>query len=55
MKPSEQPPLKGKQTLTVKFIPLGVTHYTVTTPWLVFMVMHDEFVIGYDVSSIPWK
>lgn len=53
MKPSEQLPLKRK--LTVKFITLGVTHYIVTTPWLVFMVMHDEFVIGYDASGIPWK
>lgn len=55
MKPSEQHPLKGKQTLIVKFSMLGVTHYIVPTPWLVFMVMHDEFVIGYDVSSFPWK
>lgn len=55
MKPSEQPPLKRKQTLAVKLITLGVTHYIFTISWLVFMAMHDEFVVGYDVNSISGK
>lgn len=44
-----------KQTLTVKFITLGVTHYIVTILWLVFMAVCEEFVIGYDVSSVSLK
>lgn len=55
MKPSEQTLLKRKQNLAVKCITLGVTHYIFTIPWLIFVAVHDEFVIGYDVSSISWK